>query len=174
MAQCRNKSGAGSSAGTGPTRVKRPPLDLLTDREAEILELLPQRLQNKEIASRLCISPHTVNDHTRRIYDKLRVHGREVDIRMSVIPMIHGEGLVMRILDKSAMVFDLKGLGMSQLVYDKFSDLIEFPHGIILVTGPTGSGSPASESGFRCTVRSPPPGMACQALTYRFNKTCSI
>ncbi|MEO1529139.1 MAG: ATPase, T2SS/T4P/T4SS family [Planctomycetota bacterium] len=71
---------------------------------------------------------------------KLRVHGREVDIRMSVIPMIHGESLVMRILDKSAMVFDLAKLGMSSEVYERFSELIEMPHGIILVTGPTGSG----------------------------------
>ena len=44
---------------------------------------------------------------------KLNVHGREVDIRVSVIPMIHGEGLVMRILDKSSMVFALEHLGMS-------------------------------------------------------------
>jgi general secretion pathway protein E len=71
---------------------------------------------------------------------KLRVHGREVDIRMSVIPMIHGEGLVMRILDKTAMVFDLKGLGMSDAVYEEFQELIQLPHGIVLVTGPTGSG----------------------------------
>lgn len=43
---------------------------------------------------------------------KLKVHGREIDIRLSVIPMIHGESLVMRILDKSAMKFDLRSLGM--------------------------------------------------------------
>jgi general secretion pathway protein E/type IV pilus assembly protein PilB len=71
---------------------------------------------------------------------KLRVHGREVDIRLSVIPMIHGEGLVMRVLDKSAMVFDLGKLGMAPEIYQTFSKLIELPHGIILVTGPTGSG----------------------------------
>ncbi|MFK8111614.1 MAG: GspE/PulE family protein [Rubripirellula sp.] len=71
---------------------------------------------------------------------KLRVHGREVDIRMSVIPMIHGEGIVMRILDKSSMKFDLQGLGMSPQIYEVFSKLIQLPHGIILVTGPTGSG----------------------------------
>ncbi|OYP30447.1 GspE/PulE family protein [Rhodopirellula sp. MGV] len=71
---------------------------------------------------------------------KLRVHGREVDIRLSVIPMIHGEGLVMRVLDKSAMVFDLGKLGMNQEIYRRFSQLIELPHGIVLVTGPTGSG----------------------------------
>ena len=71
---------------------------------------------------------------------KLRVHGREIDIRVSVIPMIHGESLVMRILDKGAMKFDLRSLGMGEETYRQFSELIRIPHGIILVTGPTGSG----------------------------------
>ncbi|MEE2826978.1 MAG: ATPase, T2SS/T4P/T4SS family [Planctomycetota bacterium] len=71
---------------------------------------------------------------------KLKVKGREVDVRVSVIPMIHGEGLVMRILDKGSMEFELRNLGMSQKTYDIFSKLIRLPHGIILVTGPTGSG----------------------------------
>ncbi len=71
---------------------------------------------------------------------KLRVHGREIDIRLSVIPMIHGESLVMRILDKGAMKFDLRSLGMSDATYRLYSELIRLPHGIILVTGPTGSG----------------------------------
>jgi len=71
---------------------------------------------------------------------KLRVHGREIDIRVSVIPMIHGESLVMRILDKGAMKFDLRSLGMGEETYRVFSELIRIPHGIILVTGPTGSG----------------------------------
>ncbi|MFK7769186.1 MAG: GspE/PulE family protein [Mariniblastus sp.] len=71
---------------------------------------------------------------------KIRVKGREVDVRVSVIPMIHGESLVMRILDKGAMVFELKSLGMSEETYSVFRKLIEIPHGIILVTGPTGSG----------------------------------
>ncbi len=71
---------------------------------------------------------------------KLKVRGREVDVRVSVIPMIHGEGIVLRILDKGAMRFDLRNLGMSQQTYETFSELIRLPHGIILVTGPTGSG----------------------------------
>lgn len=71
---------------------------------------------------------------------KIRVKGRDVDVRVSVIPMIHGEGLVMRILDKGAMVFELKSLGMSPSTYEDFQKLISLPHGIILVTGPTGSG----------------------------------
>ena len=71
---------------------------------------------------------------------KLRVKGREVDVRVSVIPMIHGESLVMRILDKGAMVFELESLGMAPDTYKTFSELIKVPHGIVLVTGPTGSG----------------------------------
>ena len=71
---------------------------------------------------------------------KIRVKGREVDVRVSVIPMIHGESLVMRILDKGAMKFELKSLGMSDEIYSTFRQLISLPHGIILVTGPTGSG----------------------------------
>ncbi|MDA7980527.1 MAG: Flp pilus assembly complex ATPase component TadA [Pirellulales bacterium] len=71
---------------------------------------------------------------------KLRVSGREVDVRVSVIPMIHGEGIVMRILDKGRMKFDLKSLGMEDDQYAIFHDVISRPHGIILVTGPTGSG----------------------------------
>jgi general secretion pathway protein E len=71
---------------------------------------------------------------------KLKVHGREVDVRVSVIPMLHGEGIVMRILDKGKMQFSLENLGMAADMRRKFDELIRLPHGIILVTGPTGSG----------------------------------
>jgi general secretion pathway protein E/type IV pilus assembly protein PilB len=69
--------------------------------------------------------------------------------------MIHGEGMVMRILDKSAMKFDLKGLGMSQAIYNKFSEIIEYPHGIILVTGPTGSGKTTTLYSSLLQIQSP-------------------
>ena len=71
---------------------------------------------------------------------KMRVQGREVDVRVSIIPMVHGEGIVMRLLDKGRMVFNLANCGMLQDVYKTFKQLIDLPHGIILVTGPTGSG----------------------------------
>ena len=71
---------------------------------------------------------------------KLKVSGREVDVRVSVIPMIHGEGIVMRLLDKGGMEFSLRKLGMAPTLYQTFQELIRLPHGIILVTGPTGSG----------------------------------
>jgi type II secretion system protein E len=71
---------------------------------------------------------------------KLRIGGREVDIRVSVIPMLFGEGIVLRILDKSQMEFSLKGVGLTDDIYQNFKRLIHLPHGIVLVTGPTGSG----------------------------------
>ena len=75
---------------------------------------------------------------------KLKVHGREVDVRVSVIPMLHGEGIVMRLLDKGSMEFSLEKLGMNVDLRASFDDLIRQPHGIVLVTGPTGSGKTTS------------------------------
>lgn len=71
---------------------------------------------------------------------KLRIKGRQIDIRISIIPMLNGEGVVMRILDRDAMSFALRDIGMEEDVYDQFRQLIDQPHGIILSTGPTGSG----------------------------------
>jgi general secretion pathway protein E len=71
---------------------------------------------------------------------KMRVQGREVDVRVSIIPMVHGEGIVMRLLDKGRMVFNLANVGMMPDTYKTFKQLIDLPHGILLVTGPTGSG----------------------------------
>ncbi len=75
---------------------------------------------------------------------KLKVHGREVDVRVSVIPMLHGEGIVMRLLDKGNMSFSLEKLGMEGAINKQFNELIRLPHGIVLVTGPTGSGKTTS------------------------------
>jgi type II secretion system protein E len=71
---------------------------------------------------------------------KMRVHNREIDVRVSIIPMAHGEGIVMRLLDKGRMVFNLANVGMLEDTYHVFKQLIDRPHGIVLVTGPTGSG----------------------------------
>jgi type IV pilus assembly protein PilB len=71
---------------------------------------------------------------------KMRVSGREVDVRVSIIPMAHGEGIVMRLLDKGRMVFNLANVGMGTDHYRLFKQVIDKPHGIVLVTGPTGSG----------------------------------
>ncbi len=77
-----------------------------------------------------------------RISIRHRVEGQlhEFDLRVSIIPMLFGEGVVMRILDKSQALMDLPDLGMTGLAYEKWIELITKPHGIMLVTGPTGSG----------------------------------
>src|SRR5690606_10970504 len=66
--------------------------------------------------------------------------GGEFDLRVSVIPMLFGEGVVLRILNKSAVLLTLNDLGMPRNVHDAWATLIKRPHGITLVTGPTGSG----------------------------------
>ncbi|HWI56710.1 MAG TPA: ATPase, T2SS/T4P/T4SS family, partial [Bacillota bacterium] len=71
---------------------------------------------------------------------KFQVGGRQVDVRVSVIPMLFGEGVVMRLLDKSNVLFTLQQLGMDEATYSVFKGLIDRPHGILLVTGPTGAG----------------------------------
>jgi general secretion pathway protein E/type IV pilus assembly protein PilB len=71
---------------------------------------------------------------------KIRVKGSEVDIRVSVIPMLHGEAVVMRLLRQDAGVIGLEGLGMADRERRLFENVLGMPHGIALVTGPTGSG----------------------------------
>ncbi len=70
----------------------------------------------------------------------LRIQGREIDVRVSIIPMLHGEGVVLRLLDKGRMVFDLRSVGMPAEMIETYRELITQPYGIILVTGPTGCG----------------------------------
>lgn len=70
----------------------------------------------------------------------LRIAGRAVDVRVSTLPSGHGERVVLRLLDKQAGRLDLMSLGMDPISEKKVDDLIHKPHGIILVTGPTGSG----------------------------------
>jgi general secretion pathway protein E len=70
----------------------------------------------------------------------LRIAGRAVDVRVSTIPTHHGERIVLRLLDKQAAPLDLSKLGMSDETYHVMETLIAQPHGILLVTGPTGSG----------------------------------
>jgi general secretion pathway protein E len=70
----------------------------------------------------------------------LRIGGRAVDVRVSTLPSAHGERAVLRLLDKAESKFTLEGLGMSGDVLAKFDRLVQQPHGIVLVTGPTGSG----------------------------------
>jgi general secretion pathway protein E len=70
----------------------------------------------------------------------LRIGGRAIDVRVSTLPSAHGERAVLRLLDKGESKFSLESLGMSGDTLTRFDRLIQQPHGIVLVTGPTGSG----------------------------------
>ena len=70
----------------------------------------------------------------------LKIGGRAVDVRVSSLPSKHGERIVLRLLDKQAGRLDLTSLGMSDTLLEQFKELLKKPHGILLVTGPTGSG----------------------------------
>ncbi len=106
------------------------------------VESPPKRLQ-AAIISRIKIMSK-MNIAERRLPQDgrimLRVKGKEIDFRVSTVPTIHGESIVLRILDKSSIVLDIQKLGFSGDTLEVFQRLIEHPHGIILVTGPTGSG----------------------------------
>jgi general secretion pathway protein E len=106
------------------------------------VESPPKRLQ-AAIISRVKIMAK-MNIAERRLPQDgrimLRVKGKEIDFRVSTVPTIHGESIVLRILDKSSIVLDILKLGFSRDTLEAFQRLIEHPHGIILVTGPTGSG----------------------------------
>jgi len=69
-----------------------------------------------------------------------RVQGKELDLRVSTVPTSHGESVVMRILDRESIVLDFDSLGFDDDIRARFVHQLELPHGIILVTGPTGSG----------------------------------
>lgn len=71
---------------------------------------------------------------------KLRIGGRQIDFRVSTLPVINGERIVLRILDKSNVIVGLNKLGMRKEVLEKFKKFIHISEGIVLVTGPTGSG----------------------------------
>lgn len=71
---------------------------------------------------------------------RLRLSDRELDLRVSTLPAVHGEGVVLRVLDRGTGVRDLSELGMEPALRDEFTRLVTRPNGIVLVTGPTGSG----------------------------------
>jgi type IV pilus assembly protein PilB len=71
---------------------------------------------------------------------RIKVLGKDVDLRVSILPTAYGEKIVIRILDKAALTGSIDQMGMDESTLDKFKKAIDAPHGMILVTGPTGSG----------------------------------
>jgi len=71
---------------------------------------------------------------------KLKIADKEIDFRISTIPTLFGESLVMRILDRDTLILDLEKLGFPEDIYEQYTQLVSQPYGMVLVTGPTGSG----------------------------------
>lgn len=106
------------------------------------VESPPKRLQNA-VLSRIKLMAGMDISEKRKPQDgriKIKLLKREIDLRVSVLPAVYGESLVMRILDKEALLLDMTHLGFESSDYEVFGRLIRQPNGIILVTGPTGSG----------------------------------
>lgn len=86
---------------------------------------------------------------------QLTIRGREIDVRVSVIPLVHGESVVMRLLDKSRSQLSLDSVQFSSDLRRRWESLIHRPHGLILVTGPTGSGKTTTLYSSLCEIRRP-------------------
>ena len=103
----------------------------------------PNRALHAALISRLKIMAELDIAEKRLPQDgriSLRIGGRAIDVRVSTLPSAHGERAVLRLLDKSESKFTLEALGMSGATLTAFDRLVHQPHGIVLVTGPTGSG----------------------------------
>lgn len=100
-------------------------------------ELAPLLVSRLKVMSKLDIAEKRVPQDGRIA---LKIGGREIDIRVSTMPANNGERVVMRLLDKQAGRLNLKALGMAKSLHQSFNRLLHRPHGILLVTGPTGSG----------------------------------
>ncbi|MCS7223370.1 MAG: type II secretion system ATPase GspE [Armatimonadetes bacterium] len=103
----------------------------------------PAKRYHPAIVSRIKIMANLDITERRKPQDgriKARILGQEVDIRVSVMPTVHGESCALRLLYRSGMDFTLRDLGMEKDDLEKLENLIRIPYGIILATGPTGSG----------------------------------
>jgi general secretion pathway protein E len=117
----------------------------------------PKRYQNS-IISRVKIMAQLNIAEKRLPQDgriKIRLAGRDIDIRVSTVPTVHGESIVMRLLDKSATLLDLAEIGMNPTILHDLDELIHRSHGIVLVTGPTGSGKTTTLYGALTRINTP-------------------
>src|SRR5882762_4799664 len=104
---------------------------------AQIKQFQPAIVSRVKILSHLNIAEKRLPQDGRI---KIRIDDNEVDIRVSVIPMLHGEAVVMRLLRQNSTLRGMRDLGMNLREQESFQRVLQLPHGIILVTGPTGSG----------------------------------
>ncbi|MBP6482930.1 MAG: type II secretion system ATPase GspE, partial [Pseudomonadales bacterium] len=110
---------------------------VLQDVESPPARMAPAIISRVKILSRLNIAERRLPQDGRI---KLKISGKEVDLRVSTVPTLHGESVVMRILDKQTLNLNLEDIGLSDKVLSDLKSVLERPNGIFLVTGPTGSG----------------------------------
>lgn len=110
---------------------------VLQDRHAPSQEHQAQLLTRIKVMAQMDIAEHRLPQDGRI---KLKMGGRDIDFRVSTVPVVHGERIVLRILDKGNVVLGLEQVGMPEDTYALFRKLVRLPEGIVLVTGPTGSG----------------------------------
>jgi len=110
---------------------------VLHEADSPSSRLAPAIISRIKIMSKLDIAERRMPQDGRI---KLAVRGTEIDFRVSTIPSLHGEKLVLRVLDRSSVVFDYEKLGLPPAVVKAWTAALELPNGILLVTGPTGSG----------------------------------
>ncbi len=110
---------------------------VLVDGESPPANLTAAVISRIKIMAKLNIAERRLPQDGRIM---LRVQGKELDLRVSTMPTAHGESVVMRLLDRETVVFDFHKLGFTDAFLPQFRKVLEQPHGILLVTGPTGSG----------------------------------
>ncbi|MCS4231221.1 type II secretion system protein E (GspE) [Stenotrophomonas maltophilia] len=110
---------------------------VLIDGESPPSNLTAAVISRIKIMARLNIAERRLPQDGRIM---LRVQGKELDLRVSTVPTAHGESVVMRLLDRETVVFDFQRLGFTDEFLPAFRKVLDQPHGILLVTGPTGSG----------------------------------
>ena len=121
------------------------------------VEAPPKRLQSAiisrvKIMAKLDISERRLPQDGRT---KLKIGGKEIDFRISTIPTLFGESVVMRILDRETLVLDMRQLGFPDHLLARYLKLVSQPHGMILVTGPTGSGKTSTLYATLSMINSP-------------------
>lgn len=110
---------------------------VLREVEAPPARFTPAVISRIKIMAKLNIAERRLPQDGRIM---LKVLGKDIDLRVSTVPTLYGESVVMRLLHKDSIIFDFQPLGFNDLTRKGFEELLALPHGILLVTGPTGSG----------------------------------
>ncbi len=110
---------------------------VLQETEAPPVQLSPAVISRIKLMARLNIAERRLPQDGRI---EMRVQGNDLDIRVSTVPTMHGESVVLRLLNRESVVLDFAALGFSEQPLQRLRSVLRIPHGVLLVTGPTGSG----------------------------------